>query len=151
MALKERIEDDIKAALLGRHRFRVDVLRGLKATILNEEVASGKREEGLDDSVIEQLVAREVKKRNESIATYTDAGRPELADSEQQEVDILMEYLPKQLSEEEIRTVVERIADDIGKDSKNMGQIIGATKQELGSSADGSVIAKIVKEITQNT
>ena len=71
MALKERIDGDLKTALLGGDRFKAQVLRGLKAAVLNEEVAKNKRDEGLDDASIEQIVAREIKKRNESAELYT--------------------------------------------------------------------------------
>ena len=146
MALKEQINNDLKAALLGGNRFAGEVLRGLKSVILNEEVAQNKRDEGLDDSVIEQLVAREIKKRNESATIYDGANRPELATSERAEAVVLNVYLPKQLSEDEIKTVVERV---IGEQSATglsaMGSVIGAVKKELGNSADGALIAKIVK------
>ena len=87
MALKSQIENDVKAALLSGDRFRAEVLRGLKAAILNEEVAKGKREEGLDDATIEQIIAREVKKRLDSVQQYADAGRPELRDADRRHRD----------------------------------------------------------------
>lgn len=148
MALKEQINNDLKAAMLGGDRFCADVLRGLKATILNEEVASNKRETGLEDSIIEQLVAREIKKRNESAEVYDGANRPELAENERQEAKILSNYLPKQLSEDEIKLVVERIVKDLGINNPSaFGQVIGVVKKELGNSADGAIIAKVVKSI----
>lgn len=146
MVLKEQINIDLKAALLGGNRFTVEVLRGLKATILNEEVAQNKREDGLDDSVIEQLVAREVKKRNESAVIYDGANRPELADNERQEAQILGMYLPKQLTENEISLVVSRVIGEMGAiNPSSMGQVIGAVKKELGNTADGALIAQLVK------
>jgi uncharacterized protein YqeY len=75
VSLKSSIENDLKAALLSGNRFKVQVLRSLKAVILDEEVAQGKREEGLDDSTIENLIAREIKKRKESAEAYKQAGR----------------------------------------------------------------------------
>jgi len=147
MALKQRIENDLEAALLGGNRFVSDVLRGLKATILNEEVAQGKRDEGLDDATIEQLVAKEVKKRAESAALYEQGGRPELAQTEQQEAEILRQYLPKQLSEDELKSIVEVKIAALGVSGPAaMGQVIGAVKKEVGTAADGATLAKIVKE-----
>lgn len=147
MALKERINDDIKTALLGGDRFRGDVLRNLKAAILNEEVAKGAREAGLADSDIEQVIAKEVKKRNESATLFRDAGRTELADAEAKEADILTVYLPEQLSDQEVQEVVKKLAASLGVSGlSGMGQLIGAVKKELGSSADGSAIAQIVKD-----
>ena len=147
MALKEKINNDLKAALLSGNRFKGEVLRGLKAVILNEEVAQNKRDEGLDDATIEQLIAREVKKRNESANIYEGVGRAELADDERKEADVLVAYLPKQMSESEIKLVVIRVVAELGVNNPGaMGQVIGAVKKELGNSADGSLIAKLVKE-----
>ncbi len=146
MALKEQINNDLKAALLGGNRFAGEVLRGLKAAILNEEVAKGQREAGLDESSIEQIVAREVKKRNESALIYDGAGRPELATNERQEAQILAVYLPQQLSDDDINAVIARIINELGANNPSlMGQVIGAVKKELGNSADGATIAKLVK------
>lgn len=147
MALKQRIENDLKAALLGGNRFMSDVLRGLKATILNEEVAQGKRSEGLDDAIIEQLIAKEVKKRAESAALYEQGGRPELAENERQESDMLKQYLPKQLTEDELKVIIEKKIADLGVSGPAaIGQVIGAVKKEVGTAADGATLAKIVKE-----
>jgi uncharacterized protein YqeY len=99
VALKAQLDIDLKAALLGGDRFRGEVLRGLKAVILNEEVAKGLRETGLDDGTIETIIAREVKKRADSASQYQAAGRPELVLAEQAESKILEAYLPEQVSE----------------------------------------------------
>lgn len=147
MGLSQRIQDDTKAALLGGDRFVGDTLRNLKAAILNEEVAQGKRETGLDDTEIEKIIAREVKKRNESIAVYEQNGRPELAEVERKEAEVLATYLPEQLSEDELRTIVIETIAKLGvSDAKGMGQVIGAVKQQVGNSADGALLARIVKE-----
>lgn len=147
MALKSQIENDVKAALLSGDRFRTDVLRGLKAVILNEEVSKGKRDEGLDDAIIEQLIAKEVKKRLDSVQQYTDAGRPELAETEQAEAKVLEAYLPEQLSEADIKKAVDETIAALGvSGSQAMGQVIGAVKGKLGNTADGGTIARLVKE-----
>lgn len=146
-ALKARITDEMKAALLGGNRFRGDVLRNVKAAILNEEVALGKRDEGLDDAEVEKVLAREVKKRVESAELYRSNGRAELAEPEEQEAEILREFLPEQLSEAEIVAIVEDVVasmDDVSM--QKMGQVIGAVKQKVGNAADGALVAKIVKE-----
>lgn len=133
--------------MLGGNRFCVQVLRGLKATILNEEVSSGKRDTGLDDSTIEKLIAKEVKKRNESAEIYEGAGRSELAENERNEAEILGGYLPKQLNEEEIKLTIQKIITSLDASGASaMGQVIGAVKKELSNSADGSIIARLVKE-----
>lgn len=146
MSLKEQINNDLKAALLGGNRFAGEVLRGLKAVMLSEEIVQNKRETGLDDATIEQLIAREVKKRNESATIYDGAGRPELADNERAEVKVMSVYIPQQLSEDDIKLVVDRIISDLGITSPSaFGQVIGVVKKELGNSADGALVAKLVK------
>ena len=130
-ALKERITSEMKAALLSGDRFRGDVLRNLKAAILNEEVSLGKREDGLDDAEIEKVVAREVKKRVESADLYRKNDRAELAEPEEKEAEILREFLPEQLGEAEISKIVEEVI---------------AVKNKVGNAADGALVAKIVKE-----
>lgn len=147
MALKEQIQNDLKAALLGGDRFVGEVLRGLKAAILNEEVAAGKRDEGLDDAEIEKVIAREVKKRGESAALYEQNDRAELADNEHKEAAVLAKYLPEQLGEDKLREIVGAKIAELGVSGPQaMGQVIGAVKQEVGNTADGATLARIVKE-----
>jgi hypothetical protein cdiviTM7_02614 len=146
-ALKARITDEMKAALLGGNRFRGDVLRNVKAAILNEEVSLGKRDEGLNDAEVEKVLAREVKKRVESAELYRSNGRAELAEPEEQEAEILREFLPEQLSEAEIVAIVEDVLASMNDVSmQKMGQVIGVVKQKVGNAADGALVARIVKE-----
>lgn len=137
----------MKAALLGGNRFEGETLRNLKAAILNEEVAKNKREEGLSNAEIEQVVAREVKKRNESARLYRENDRPELAEPEEQEIAVLKAYLPQQLSEDEVRDIVRAKIVELSADGPQMmGQVIGAVKAQAGNAADGAMLARIVKE-----
>lgn len=147
MALKQRVQDDIKAALLGGDRFVAETLRGLKAAILNEEVAQNKRDGGLADEEIEKIIAKEVKKRHESATLYADNDRAESAADERREAEILSVYLPKQLSEAELQTIVDAKVSQLGASGMQaMGQVIGAVKADVGNSGDGALIAKLVKE-----
>ena len=146
MTLKDKINQDLKTALLGGDKLKSGTLRELKAVVLNEEVAQGKRDEGLDDMTIEKLIVREVKKRNESATIYEEADRSELALNERSEANVLSQYLPEQLSEADIEKVVERVIKEQGADNISaIGKTIGFVKKELGNSADGALIAKIVK------
>ncbi|OYX39723.1 GatB/YqeY [Candidatus Saccharibacteria bacterium 32-50-10] len=146
-ALKQRISQDTKAAFLGGDRFRGEVLRNLQAAILNEEVALGKREEGLSDAELEKVLAREAKKRVESAELYRSNGRVDLAEPEEQELVILQEYLPEQMSESDIKSLVDEVILSMGEANiQQMGQVIGAVKSKAGNAADGAVIARIVKE-----
>lgn len=147
MALKSKINDDLKAALLGGDHFKSDVLRGLKAVILNEEIVRGERENGLDDSSIEKIVSSEIKKRKDSANIYQSAGRDELSEKELSEAEILTTYLPKQLSEKEIKDIISELINS--NENIQMGQLIGLTKQRVGNSADGALVAKLVKEALQ--
>ncbi|QWB91082.1 MAG: GatB/YqeY domain-containing protein [Candidatus Saccharimonas sp.] len=141
--LKEQISADLKTAMLARNAFETTVLRGLKASILDEEVKLGKREEGLNDTEIETLVAREVKKRKEAASLLDE----ERAENELKEAEILSKYLPEMASEEEIRAAVKDEISIMGEVSiKQMGAIISKMKAKFGNSADGAVLAKIVKE-----
>ena len=147
MALKAQLDIDLKAALLGGDRFRGEVLRGLKAVILNEEVAKGLRETGLDDATIETIIAREVKKRADSATQYEAAGRPELVLAEQAESKILEAYLPEQVSEADIQNLIDETIAALGVSGPQaMGQVIGAVKGKLGNTADGGTIAQLVKK-----
>lgn len=151
MALMQRLQDDTKAALLSGDRFVTETLRNLKAAILNEEVAQNKRDTGLADSDIEKVVAREVKKRNESATLYEENNRAEQAADERREAEILSHYLPQQLTEAEVKAVVDAKVAELGAtDAKMMGQVIGAVKQEVGNTADGALVAKLVKEALNN-
>jgi len=147
VSLKAQLDNDLKAALLGGDRFRAEVLRGLKAAILNEEVAKGLREEGLNDTSIETLIVREVKKRADSATQYEAAGRPELVEAEQAESKVIEAYLPEQTSEDDVKKVIQETITAMGVSGPQaMGQVIGAVKSKLGNSADGGTIARLVKE-----
>ena len=140
----------MKAALLGGDRFRGDLLRNIKAAILNEEVAKQKRDEGLSDAEVETVLTREAKKRNESAELYRQNDRVELAETEERELEIIQEFLPEQMSEADVRAVVDaKIAELGANDMKAMGQVIGAVKQQVGNTADGALVARLVKETLQ--
>ena len=127
------------------------MLRDFKAAVLNEEVAQKKREEGLSDADIEKVLIREVKKRAESAAIYDGAERSELAQQERAESKVLEAYLPEQVSEADIKAAVDEAVVATGATSAaQMGQVIGAVKSQLGNSADGGTIARLVKEALAN-
>lgn len=147
MALKEQIQQEMKAAMLSGDRFVGDVLRNLKAAILNEEVAEGKRETGLSDEEIERVIAREVKKRAESASLYRNNGRDDLADPEERESAVLRRFLPEQVDEETIRNAVKSSIEKLDLSGPAaMGQVIGSVKAQFGNTADGATIARITRE-----
>lgn len=149
--LKQRLQDDLKSAMLAGDRFVADVLKGVKSAILYEEIAQNKREAGLSETAIEELLMREVKKRNDSIAMYDKGGNQELADKERAEIRIIEQYLPKQMDEDEVRDIVERTVKELNaKNPQDMGQVIGKVRSEIGTRANGAVVARIVKETLSN-
>lgn len=150
MPLKEQINADLKTAMLARDAFRTDTLRGLKAAILNEEVAKGARETGLGDEAIEQLIAREAKKRDEAANLFEQGGNQASADKERAEKVLLSAYLPEQLTEDEIKKIVDETVAEIQPEGmKDMGRVIGAVKAKAGNAADGALVAKLVKDSLQ--
>lgn len=151
VTLKQRIEDDLKAALLERHHFVVTTLRGLKAAVLDEEVAQNQREVGLADETVEKIIAREVKKRHESAQLYEQNDRTESAQDERREAEILAKYLPAQLSEAEVQQLVEQTIDEMGATGmQSIGLVIGAIKQKAGNTVDGGTVARLVKQALSN-
>lgn len=148
--LKDRIQADLKSAMLARDTLKTQTLQGLKAAILNEEVAQKIRETGLDDNKVEQLIARESKKRDEAAELFEKGGNQASADKERAEKAILSVYLPEPLSEAEIQKVVDEVVAEIKPvGPKDMGRVIGAVKSRVGNTADGAVVAKLVKNSLQ--
>lgn len=145
--LKQRLEQDLKTALLAGEKERATTLRGLKSVILYAEVANGSREQGLADAEILGLFAKEAKKRQESADLYVRGGDQQRADTELAEKKIIEEYLPQQLSDKELGAIVDAAIADVGATGPQaMGQVIGTVKQQVGNTADGSRIAALVKE-----
>lgn len=142
-----RIEDDLKKALLEGDKTKVETLRGLKSAIHNEVIAQGAKESGLSDEQIQKVLVRESKKRAEAAELYKKGGNSERANAELAEKHIIDAYLPEQVDETTIRAAVaEEIAKLESVTAADMGKIIGAVRTQLGVSADGATIARIVKE-----
>jgi uncharacterized protein YqeY len=147
VSLKQQLEDDLKQAMLAGDKTLVTTLRGLKSAILNVEVAKGVREAGLPDNEVIDVLTKQAKQRQESADLFTQGGNAEKAAAELAEKVVIEKYLPAQASEEEITTAVDKVIADTGAQGMQaMGQVIGAVKQQFGASADGSVVARIVKE-----
>ena len=148
--LKDRIQADLKSAMIARDELKTQTLQGLKSAILYEEVAKKVREEGLDEAAIEQVIAREAKKRDEAAVLFEQGGNQASADKERAEKEVLSVYLPEQMSEADILSVVTAMVAELKPEGpKDMGRVIGAVKAKLGNAADGAVVAKLVKESLQ--
>lgn len=145
--LEKRIEQDLKVALLSGDRLKVDTLRGIKSALLYAKVEQGKRESGLSPSEEISVLSKESKKRQESADLYAQGGSAERAKAELAEKSIIDKYLPKQLSEEEIATLIDESIAKLGMaDASGMGQVIADVKARSAGAADGGRIAKLVKD-----
>lgn len=145
--LEDKLEQDIKAALLAGEAHRVTTLRGLKSSLLNVKVAEGKRDTGLSDDEVIAIFAKEAKKRQESADLYKQGNNQEKADQELAEKAIIESYLPEQLSEDELKQLIDQVIAETGAAGPQaMGQVIGQVKAKAGAAADGAVIARLVKE-----
>jgi uncharacterized protein YqeY len=142
--LEQKLEQDLKTALLGGDKARVDTLRLLRSVILNVKVAKGTRDQAMSDDDVIALLSKESKKRQESADLYTQGNSPDRATKELAEKAMIDAYLPAQLSEDELRKLVDQAVSSL--ESPNMGQIIGQVKAKAGPAADGALIAKLVKE-----
>jgi uncharacterized protein YqeY len=145
--MKDKLQADLKTAMLARNTEVVDTLKGLKSAILYAEVAQGKREEGLDDTEIMVVLKKEAKKRQDSIDMFRKGGKDEQADKEAREKELINAYLPEQLPEEEVVKVIDETIVTLGIDkpeAKDMGRIIGAVKA-TGAEIDGGLLATLVK------
>ena len=144
--MQQDIERDLKTALLSGNKELVETLKSLKSALQYEAVALKTRPEELDKTQIQNVFAREAKKRQEAITMYRSAGETERANKEEREKNVIDDYLPTQMSEDEIRSLVAAEIDSIDAPSmKDMGKIIGSVKAKAGAGADGSLIAGIVK------
>ena len=147
MGLKEKIDADIKAAMLARDKDKLNALRAIKSAILIELTKGGSGEE-LEEAVGMKILQKLHKQRMESAAIYHEQDRKDLAAEEEVQANVIEAYLPKQLSEEEITKVVrEVIASSGAKSMADMGRVMGETNKRLAGKADGSAIAALVKEL----
>jgi uncharacterized protein len=145
--IKDKMDADLKTALLGGDKNLVSTLRNLKSAILYAEVAAGNRETGLDDNAVIAVLSKEAKKRQESADLYQQGGSPERAAAELAEKEIIERYLPAQMTDEELVSIVEAAINETEEPNlQKMGQIIGLVKQKVGNGADGSRIATLVRE-----
>ena len=141
--LIEQIDSDLKEAMKAREQVTIDALRMLKARITNEGISQQKE---LDDTQLQAIIASEVKRRKDSIEAYESGNRLELAEKERQEIVVLMKYLPEQLSEEEISSIITTRLDGKSFTSADFGKAMALVMPELKGKADGQLVSKILKE-----
>ncbi|WP_017718881.1 GatB/YqeY domain-containing protein [Kamptonema formosum] len=147
MSLKDRIGEDIKAAMKSKDKLRLETVRSIKKVLLEKEVSVRPAgQEQLTEAQELEVLAGLAKQRRESIEQYRQAGREDLASKEAQELAIVEEYLPKQLSDEELSAALDEIIARVGATTaKDMGKVIGPAMQEFKGKADGKKVREIVK------
>jgi len=143
MPILEKIDSDFKQALKAQKPDAVSTMRLLLAALKNERI---KKMADLTDEDVIKIIKSEIKKRKESIAEYEKGQRPDLADKEKRELEILNPYLPAQMDEGQIRSVVEKILTTM-PDKENEGRVMGAVMAELKGQADGALVRKVVSEL----
>ncbi len=138
-----QIETLLKEKLKEKNQLAVDTLRGLKTRITNEQISKGSE---LTSEEILSLVKSESKRRKEAADSFTAGGRPESAAKELAEAEVLAQFLPEQVSEQEITSFIEDKIASEGWGTADFGKAMGVLKQQYGNSADGSILAKVLKE-----
>lgn len=143
--LKEKLLEDMKNAMKEKDTIKKNTIQLIRAAILQEEKDNGIT---VDDDKIIEIIAKEKKKRNDSIADFEKGGREDLLNQVKQEIEIINTYLPEQLSTDEIEKIVKEVCDEVGAESiKDMGKVMKAAKEKIGARADGKSINEAVKKV----
>ena len=143
--LKEILMEDLKNSMKEKNVVRKNVIQMVRAAILQIEKDKGIE---VDDNKILEIIAKEVKTRNDSLEDFQKGGREDLVEQAKQEIAILSEYLPKQLTKEELKERIMNIINEIGATSiKDMGAVMKEAKSQIGTAADGKSINEVVREL----
>ena len=143
--LKEKLMEDLKNSMKEKNVLRKNVIQMVRAAILQIEKDKGIE---VDDNKILEIIAKEVKTRNDSLEDFQKGGREDLVEQAKQEIAILSEYLPKQLTKEELKEKIMNIINEIGVTSiKDMGAVMKEAKAQIGTAADGKSINEVVREL----
>ena len=142
--IRPLIEEAVKVSLKKRDKETTSALRLAISELKKEEID---KQIELEDEQVIQILQRMIKQRKDSYSQFSDAGRNELAEKEQKEIDILSEFLPEQLSEEELSSMVLEVIKETGAEGpQDMGKVMGSLKQRIQGNADMGLVSKIVKE-----
>ena len=143
--LKEKLLEDLKQSMKEKNVIRKNTVQMVRAAILKIEKDTGKE---VDDNKIIEIIAKEQKGKKDALQDFEKAGREDLIEQTKEEMKILEEYLPKQLTKEELKEEVAKIIEEIGATSiKDMGKVMKEAKAKIGAAADGRAISEVVKEI----
>ena len=144
MSIKEQLANDMKEAMKAKEKERLAVIRMVRGAIRQQEI-DGKTE--LDDEAVIAVISKEVKMRKDSIVDFQKGGRDDLVAQNEAEIAFLMPYLPKQLTEDEVRELVKEAGEKTGASSpKDMGKVMGALMPKVKGRADGKMVNQLVKE-----
>ncbi|WP_423237080.1 GatB/YqeY domain-containing protein [Clostridium peptidivorans] len=145
MALKERLQQDWKEALKSGNKFKANTISTARAAILLVEKTDGRI---LEDDEIVDILAKEVKQRREAMLEFEKGNRQDLVDSVKAEIEILLSYLPQQLTNEEVRIIILQVIEEVGANSiKDMGKVMAVVVPKTKGRADGKAVSEIVKEL----
>ncbi|MBU0707777.1 GatB/YqeY domain-containing protein [Patescibacteria group bacterium] len=144
MSIRDKIQKELKVAQKQKNEVVISTLRLVLASLKNYEIEH--KNEAINDDILIKILKKEAKKRAESITAFTTGGRNELAQHEQQELDIIKTYLPPEMTTEEVKKVVDQVITDLEKtENVNFGMVMGEVMKRLGSGAPGQVVSQIVK------
>jgi uncharacterized protein YqeY len=144
MGIEEKINADVKASMLAKNAKRLEAVRAIKAAILLLKTSS----EGLTEESALKAIQKEYKKRKETAEIYIQQNRADLAEDELSQALVMEEYLPKQLSEEELKTIIKNTITELGATtSADMGKVMGAANKVIAGRADGKLVSQFVKEL----
>src|ERR1700730_7551750 len=145
MSLTEQLSEDMKQAMRSKDKTRLSVIRIVKSAIKNAEI---NQQTTLSDEEILDVLNKELKQRRDSLESFERAGRTDLVNDVQEEIEILVGYLPKQLTEEEIQSIVREVIQSVGATSKaDMGKVMAALMHKVGGRADGKIVNQIVQQL----
>jgi len=145
MGIKERLMEDMKEALRSKDKIRLSTIRMINSLIKNAEI--DKRGKLTEEEIV-QLLRKYAKQRKEAIEMYEKGGRQDLVEKEKRELEIVESYLPKELSEEEIRKLVREVIEEVGASSpKDLGKVMKVVMPKVKGRADGSLVNRIVREM----
>ncbi|SHJ79283.1 GatB/YqeY domain-containing protein [Paramaledivibacter caminithermalis] len=145
MSLKDKLMQDLKSAMKEKNKIKKSVITLIRSAIKQYEVDN--RTEINDEGIIE-LIAKQLKQRKDALEEFKKGNRLDLVEEAKKEIEILLSYLPKQLSEEEVRTIVKETIEELGvQGPKEMGKVMGVLMPKLKGKADGKLVSKIVKEL----
>ncbi|PIR98187.1 MAG: glutamyl-tRNA amidotransferase [Candidatus Colwellbacteria bacterium CG10_big_fil_rev_8_21_14_0_10_42_22] len=147
MLMLEKIKKDLVEAMKAKDALKMGTIRMILASVHNEEIAKGKDKELTDEDIV-GVIRKEAKKRREAIEIYESADRPELANKEKAELETINEYLPPELSEEEIQKIIDEV---VSRGEENLGKVMGQVMIKIAGRAEPGKVSELVKRALENS